>query len=52
MTIPWKSSKETLVATTTNHSEIITLYEDTCECDWLYRMINHIQRSCGIDAIG
>jgi hypothetical protein len=26
-TISWKSSKETLVATSTNHSEIIALYE-------------------------
>jgi hypothetical protein len=26
-TISWKSSKQTLVTTSTNHSEIIALYE-------------------------
>jgi hypothetical protein len=34
-TIPWKSSKQTLVATSTNHSEIIALYEVSHECVWL-----------------
>jgi hypothetical protein len=51
-TISWKSSKQTLVATSTNHSEIITLYKVSRECDWLHRMINHIQKSCGICVIG
>jgi len=41
-TISWKSSKQTLVATSTNHSEIIALYEASRECVWLRRMINHI----------
>jgi hypothetical protein len=50
-TISWKSSKQTLVATSTNHSEIITLYEASRECVWLRRMINHIQQSCGIGSI-
>jgi hypothetical protein len=30
--ISWKSSKQTLVSTSTNHSEIISLYEASCEC--------------------
>ena len=30
--ISWKSSKQTLVATSTNHSEIIALYEASREC--------------------
>jgi hypothetical protein len=50
-TISWKSSKQTLVATSTNHSETIALYEASHECVWLRRMINHIQQSCGIDYI-
>jgi hypothetical protein len=50
-TISWKSSKQTLVATSTNHSEIIALYEASRECVWLRRMINHIQQSCGIDSM-
>jgi hypothetical protein len=49
--ISWKSSKQTLVATSTNHSEIIALYEASRECVWLRRVINHIQQSCGIGAI-
>jgi hypothetical protein len=34
-----------------NHSEIIVLYEASCECAWLRRMIDHIQKSCEIGAI-
>ena len=49
--ISWKSSKQTLVATSTNHSEIISLFEAPCECVWLRRMINHIQQSCGMGSI-
>jgi len=50
-TISWKSTKQTLVSTSTNHSEIIALYEASRECVWLRRMINHIIQSCGIGAI-
>jgi hypothetical protein len=45
--ISWWSVKQTLVATSTNHSKINALYEATRECVWLRRMINHIQKSCG-----
>ena len=48
-TISWRSCKQTLVTTSTNHSEIITLYEAACECVWLRRMISHIQKSCGLN---
>jgi hypothetical protein len=62
ITISWKSCKQTLVATSTNHSKIIVLYEASRECVWLRRMIDHkcaclrrmidhIQKSCGFDAI-
>jgi hypothetical protein len=40
--ISWRSVKQTLVVTSTNHPEIIALYEATRECVWLQRMINHI----------
>ena len=50
-TISWKSSKQTLVSTSTNHSEIIALYEASRECVWLRRIINHIIQSCGIGAL-
>jgi hypothetical protein len=46
--ISWTSCKQTLVATYTNHSEIIALYEAARECAWLRRMTNHIQKSCGL----
>ena len=49
--ISWKSSKQTIVATTTNHSEIIALYEASSECVWLRMIINHIEQSCGIGSI-
>ena len=50
-TISWKSSEQTLVTTSTNHSQIVALYEASRECVWLRRMINHIQESCGIGVI-
>ena len=43
--------KQTLVATSTNHSEIIALYEASRECVWLRRVISHIQKSCGINTV-
>jgi hypothetical protein len=51
-TILWKSCKQTLIDMSTNHSEIIALYESAHECTWLYRVIKHIQVSCGIELIG
>jgi hypothetical protein len=38
------------VATSTNHSDIITLYEASREYVWLRRVINYIKTSCGICA--
>jgi hypothetical protein len=49
--VSWKSAKQTLISASTNHSEIITLYDASHECDWLRRVINHIQTSCGIGAL-
>ncbi len=46
--ISWKSSKQTLVDTSTNHSKIIALFEASRECVWLRGMINHVEQSCGI----
>ena len=34
-----------LIATSTNHSEIIALYEAKKECVWLRSVISHIQNS-------
>nr|ABF96511.1 retrotransposon protein, putative, Ty1-copia subclass [Oryza sativa Japonica Group] len=49
--ISWKSSKQTLVATSTNHSEIIALYKASRECVWLRSMVNHILTSCSIGSL-
>ena len=49
--ISWKSSKQTLVSTSMNHSEIIALYEASRECVWLRRMISHIQLTCGLNTV-
>ena len=33
--ISWRSFKHIMVATTSNHSEIIASHEASCECIWL-----------------
>ncbi|XP_040252118.1 secreted RxLR effector protein 161-like [Aegilops tauschii subsp. strangulata] len=47
----WKSSKQTLVSTSTNHSEIMALFEASKECVSLRRMIGHIQQTCGLNTV-
>jgi hypothetical protein len=49
--ISWKSSKRTLRSTSTNHSEIIALYEASQECVWLRRVVGHILKSCEIGSL-
>jgi hypothetical protein len=39
------------MTTSTNHSEIIALFEVSRECVWLCRMVNHIITTCGISSI-
>ena len=46
--ISWKSVKQTVIATSLNHSEILALHEASRECIWLRSMIQHIQESCGL----
>ena len=36
-----------MVATSSNHSDILALHEASHECIWLKSMIQHIQESCG-----
>jgi hypothetical protein len=47
-TISWKSTKQTMVATSTNHLEIIALYEAAKESTCLRRVHQHAQNACGI----
>ncbi|KAL9165045.1 hypothetical protein ABFS82_06G145300 [Erythranthe guttata] len=44
--ISWRSTKQTLVATSSNYSEIIALDEAGRECVWLRSVISHIRNSC------
>jgi hypothetical protein len=49
--ILWKSVKQTLIATSTNHSKIIVLYKASRECAWLRKVIDHIHTSCGMGVV-
>jgi hypothetical protein len=40
--ISWRSVKQTLVASSLNHLEIIAIYEASRECIWLRSLIQHI----------
>ncbi|CAL9004065.1 unnamed protein product [Prunus brigantina] len=46
--ISWRSTKQTLVATSSNHSEILALHEASRECVWLRSMIRHIRSTCAL----
>ncbi|KAM1192141.1 hypothetical protein ACFX2G_012750 [Malus domestica] len=45
ITISWRSTKQTLVATFSNHAEILALHEATRECFWLRAVVGHIRSS-------
>ncbi|KAD7477833.1 hypothetical protein E3N88_00969 [Mikania micrantha] len=47
--ISWRSQKQTLVATSSNHAEVIALHEASRECVWLRFMTNFILTSCGLN---
>ncbi|CAJ2636501.1 unnamed protein product [Trifolium pratense] len=47
-TISWRSQKQTLVATSSNHAEVIALHEASKECRWLRSVTQHIQGTSGL----
>lgn len=49
--ISWRSTKQTLVATSSNHAEILALYEASRECVWLRSLIQHVRSSCQLSSI-
>ena len=49
--ISWRSIKQTISATSSNHSEIITIHEASCACVWLRSVIQHIQEKYGLSSI-
>jgi hypothetical protein len=46
--IAWKSTKQTLVATSTNQAELIALYEACQECVWLRRLLTFVRNTLNI----
>ena len=49
--ISWRSVKQTMLTTSSNHLEILTMHEASRECVWLRSMIQHIRESCGLSSI-
>ena len=49
--ISWQSTKQTLTATSSNHSKIIALHEASRECVWLRSVVHHIRNACGLPLI-
>ncbi|GJZ72565.1 hypothetical protein Tco_0636711 [Tanacetum coccineum] len=48
--ISWRSVKQTMSATSSNHAEILAIHEASRECVWLRSVIQHIRESCGISS--
>ncbi|XP_070010532.1 secreted RxLR effector protein 161-like [Nicotiana sylvestris] len=46
--ISWRSTKQTMVATSSNHAEIIAIHEESRECVWLRSITQHIQETCAL----
>jgi hypothetical protein len=49
--ISWRSTKQTLTATSSNHAELIALYDAGRKYVWLRSMIQHIQEECGLESV-
>ncbi|XP_021809139.1 uncharacterized protein LOC110752729 [Prunus avium] len=48
--ISWRSTKQTLVATSSNHAEILALPEASRECVWLRSLVHHIRKTCDLSS--
>ena len=46
--ICWRSTKQSLVATSSNHAEIIAMYEASRELVWLRNMTAHVLKESGL----
>ena len=46
--ISWRSTKQTLAATSSNHAELLALHEASRECVWLRSLVHHIRETCGL----
>nr|AQY61295.1 Pol [Coffea arabica] len=48
--ISWRSTKQSLAATSSNHAEIIAIHEASRECVWLRSMTHYIRKNCGLSS--
>ncbi|KAM3220435.1 hypothetical protein P3L10_024966 [Capsicum annuum] len=46
--ISWSYTKQSIVATSSNHAEIIAIHEASRECVWLTSMIHLIREKCNV----
>ena len=46
--ISWQLVKQTLVATSSNYTEILAIHEASHECVWLKLITQHIREMCGL----
>ena len=49
--ISWRSVKQTMMATSSNHFKILAIHEASHECIWLRSMIQYIQEPFGLSSI-
>ncbi|XP_074355640.1 secreted RxLR effector protein 161-like [Apium graveolens] len=47
----WKSTKQIMAATSSNHAKLLAIHEASRECIWLRSVIQHIRESCGLSSI-
>ncbi|KAG7559470.1 Reverse transcriptase RNA-dependent DNA polymerase [Arabidopsis thaliana x Arabidopsis arenosa] len=47
--ISWRSMKQTITTTSSNHAELLAIHEASRECVWLRSMTQHIRSDCGMD---
>ena len=48
--ISWRSSKQSIIATSSNHAEIIAIHEVSRECVWLRSISHYIRKNCGFSS--
>ena len=46
--ISWRSTKQSITATSFSHAEILAIHEASRECFWLRSIIHQIRGSCGL----
>jgi len=46
--ISWRSMKQTMAATSSNHAEILAMHEASRESVWMRSMTQHIRTTCGM----